>query len=104
MIRTSLLPGRAPRHVSRRRWSGVALGELDGLKPGPALSTSERWLDALLEEELPLGDARQRVVDEFERRYVAHVLARTGGNVAQAAAAAGMSRRYMQMLKAKLGI
>jgi two-component system, NtrC family, response regulator HydG len=82
----------------------VALGELDGLKPAPALSVGERWLEALLEQELPLGDARQRVVDEFERRYVAHMLTKTGGNIAQAAASAGMSRRYMQMLKAKLGL
>jgi hypothetical protein len=32
------------------------------------------------------------------------VLAEAGGNVAQAAASSGMSRRYLQMLKAKLGI
>ena len=82
----------------------VALGELEGLKAAKAQSAGEQWLDALLAEDLPLGDARQRVVDEFERRYVAHILGKTGGNVAQAAASAGMSRRYMQMLKAKLGI
>jgi DNA-binding NtrC family response regulator len=82
----------------------VALGELEGLKPAPARAVGERWLEALLEEELPLGDARQRVVDEFEHRYVTHMLTKTAGNIAQAAAAAGMSRRYMQMLKAKLGL
>jgi transcriptional regulator with AAA-type ATPase domain len=84
------------------RW--VALGELEGLKAAPGTAVAEGWMDDLLAQALPLAEARQRVVEEFERRYVAHLLSKTGGNVAQAAASAGMSRRYLQMLKVKLGI
>jgi len=51
--------------------------------------------------DLPLSLARQRVIDEFERRYVARVLDRHGGNVVQAARASGIARRYLQKLKAR---
>jgi ActR/RegA family two-component response regulator len=45
--------------------------------------------------------ARRRVLDAFEHRYVAHVLEEHGGNVAQAARASGIARRYLRKLKAK---
>ena len=45
--------------------------------------------------------ARARVLEEFERRYVEQVLAQHGGNVARAAAASGIGRRYFQRIKAK---
>jgi two-component system, NtrC family, response regulator HydG len=51
--------------------------------------------------DLPLSDARQKVIDEFEQRYVEHVLAQHGGNVTRAAAAAGVARRHLHRLKAK---
>jgi hypothetical protein len=40
-------------------------------------------------------------VDEFERRYIAQVLEEHGGNIAKAAAASGIARRYFQLLKAR---
>ncbi len=52
--------------------------------------------------DLPLAEARQKVVDEFERRYVERLLAEYDGNVSRAAAAAGVARRHLQRLKAKL--
>jgi two-component system, NtrC family, response regulator HydG len=51
---------------------------------------------------LPLGDARQRVVEEFERRYVERMLESHGGNVTRAAESAGVARRYFQILKARV--
>ncbi|MEM9877106.1 MAG: sigma 54-interacting transcriptional regulator [Myxococcota bacterium] len=57
---------------------------------------------AVLAADLPLGEARQRVVDELERRYVHHVLDAHGGNVTRAAAAAGVARRYFHRLKVKV--
>ena len=45
--------------------------------------------------------ARDWVVREFERRYVEEVLARHQGNVAQAAAASGIARRYFQLIRAR---
>jgi DNA-binding NtrC family response regulator len=57
---------------------------------------------AVLALDLPLGETRQRIVDELERRYVKHVLEANGGNVTRAAAAAGVARRYFHRLKAKV--
>lgn len=51
--------------------------------------------------DLPIAEARQKVLDAFERRYVEHVLEMHGGNVTRAAAAAGVARRHLQRIKAK---
>src|SRR5262249_21233046 len=55
----------------------------------------------VLAERLPLPRARQRVVDAFEHQYIAQVLEEHGGNIAKAAAASGIARRYFQLLKAR---
>lgn len=51
---------------------------------------------------LPLTEARQVVIDEFETRYVEHLLEAFEGNVTRAAAASGVGRRYFQRLRAKV--
>jgi transcriptional regulator with GAF, ATPase, and Fis domain len=94
----------------------MALGELAdhedaGLKnaeveqAGPASGsyppTPDDAIERILELELPLPRARQRIVEDFERRYVARVLRRFDGNVVRAAAASGIARRYFQILKAR---
>lgn len=100
--------------VARR----VALGDLADGDPKGVLSSAGRALEAqltrtqsreeldlvtqVLARALPLTEARQLVVADFERRYVEDALARTGGSVARAAAAAGVALRYFQLLKARL--
>lgn len=84
----------------------IALGDLASFderiaSQSPELSAD--FLESVLALELGLPVARQRVVEEFERRYVERVLARHGGNVLQAAAASGIARRYFYKLKARLG-
>jgi DNA-binding NtrC family response regulator len=64
---------------------------------GPGEDTVER----VLALGLPLPRARQRLVAEFERRYVERVLELHGGNVARAAAASGIARRYFRLLRAR---
>jgi DNA-binding NtrC family response regulator len=84
----------------------LALGELADLgMPEPADGTESISVDQLIEQALtlPLAEARQRVVAEFERRYVRSVLERHSGNVTHAADSAGVARRYFQILKARLG-
>ena len=83
-----------------------ALGE--GPLPAPASrAAGERQasavdpIDAVIALELPLPAARQRIVDEFERRYIAAVLAKHGGSVARAAEASGIARRYFNLLLAR---
>lgn len=41
---------------------------------------------------LPLRAAKTELTERFERRYLARVLAETGGNVAEAARRAGVDR------------
>lgn len=43
-------------------------------------------------ETLPLTEARALVVERLERRYLRRLLERTGGNAAEAARQAGVSR------------
>jgi DNA-binding NtrC family response regulator len=54
---------------------------------------------AAAEEEIDLAEgffaARERVVERFERRYLAEALRRSGGNVSQAAQMIGVSRKFM---------
>jgi two-component system response regulator HydG len=87
----------------------VALGELASIsfasgdsppgESGAEPNLSDDFLQHVLE--LPLGEARQKVVEEFERRYVHQLLARHDGNVTRAAQSAGVARRYLQILKAR---
>lgn len=83
----------------------LALGELAELSVDDGEARDENLsVDQIIEQalSLPLGEARQRVVVEFERRYVRRVLDRHAGNVTHAAESAGVARRYFQILKARL--
>ena len=59
-------------------------------------------VEQILGLKLPFVRARDRVLDEFRRRYVEGALAEQGGNVARAAQASGIDRRYFQRIRAKL--
>jgi DNA-binding NtrC family response regulator len=65
----------------------------------------EQGLDlvtTVLREELPFPMARDRVLYDFERRYVENVLARHNGKVGAAARASGVAQRYFQMIRARV--
>jgi two-component system response regulator HydG len=87
--------------VARR----LALGELAELDARGATNvTSEQGPDKDLIDKvlaLPYIQARDMVMEEFEQRYVASVLALHQGDVAHAAAASGIGRRYFQKLRAR---
>jgi two-component system, NtrC family, response regulator HydG len=59
------------------------------------------WVLPLVSGTQPFAIARRRIIDEFERRYTASVLAAHAGNVTHAAQASGIALRYFQILKAK---
>jgi DNA-binding NtrC family response regulator len=81
----------------------IALGDLS-IEEVPPPTASGDFLDAVVAASLPLPTARERVVEEFERRYVAHALQAQGGNVSRAAAASGIAHRYFQALRKKRGV
>jgi DNA-binding NtrC family response regulator len=64
-------------------------------------SSAADFIDGVVAKNLPMVEARERVVAEFERRYLDHVLAASGGHVGKAAAAAGIARRYFQVLRSR---
>jgi DNA-binding NtrC family response regulator len=80
--------------VSRR----VALGELAERASRPE-GAANAGLEGLFEQ--PYTVARDRVLADFEKRYVQHLLALHQGNVARAAEASGIARRYFQIIKAR---
>jgi two-component system, NtrC family, response regulator HydG len=51
--------------------------------------------------DLPFVQARQRVIEDFERRYVDHVLAKHDGKISKAAAASGLARRYFYSIRSR---
>jgi DNA-binding NtrC family response regulator len=85
------------------RWT--ALGEIASRAPGggdaTAAALSSDPFAFALGASLPFPRARDLLVEEFERRYVEMVLDANGGDVAKAAAASGIGRRYLQMLRAR---
>ncbi len=70
-------------------------------RAAPGASAPRDFIDRVVAERLPLGRARERVVEEFERRYVEDAFVQNGRNVTRAAAAAGIARRYFRALRAR---
>jgi two-component system response regulator HydG len=58
-------------------------------------------LARVLAANLGYSEARERMLDEFERAYLEKALADSGGNVAAAAARSGIARRHFQRLRAR---
>jgi transcriptional regulator with GAF, ATPase, and Fis domain len=83
--------------VARR----LALGDLaPPVDSGPARAPLEH-LHLPFDGRVPLAVARQSLIETFERQYLERLLAAHGGHVANAAAAAGVGRRYFNMLRAR---
>ncbi|MDC3954314.1 sigma 54-interacting transcriptional regulator [Polyangium jinanense] len=72
--------------------------------PSPSVERPHAELDDLVPLHLPLKDARQAWTERFEEVYLRAMLKKTGGNVTRAAELAGVSRRFLQRLAARLGI
>ncbi len=49
----------------------------------------------------PFHDAKQEIIDRFEREYLAHLVARTGGNMSESARQAGIDRTTLYRLMDK---
>ncbi len=107
--------------LARRSWPGnvrelrnfieraVSLGSIHAapasrppaIEPPAALPST---MESLIPLHLPLKDARQAWTESFESVYVRSMLKKTGGNLTRAAELAGVNRRFMQRLLARLGL
>jgi transcriptional regulator with GAF, ATPase, and Fis domain len=83
----------------------IALGDLahTPTERPPPRAADEDAIDKFVDMGLPFPQARDRILEEFEQRYVARLLEKHGGDVARAAAASGIGRRYFQKLRARTG-
>ncbi len=80
------------------------VGEDNGRLPAPAPSILPDGIESIVPLHLPLKDARDAWTLEFESVYVRAMLKRTGGNLTHAAELAGVSRRFLQRLIARLSL
>jgi len=110
------LPDDFLRVLAARSWPGnvrelknfiersVSLGFVSSARApaGPTRAAPRPDLESLIPLHLPLKDARQAWVESFEEIYLRAMLRQTGGNVTRAAELAGVSRRFLQRLAARL--
>jgi two-component system, NtrC family, response regulator HydG len=89
-------------HVARR----LALGDLAN---EPIVRAERRedgtaagdMVDRVLAERQSFARARERVLFDFERRYIEWALAEYGGNVTKAAESCGIGRRYFYVIRSR---
>jgi DNA-binding NtrC family response regulator len=106
-----VIPPETMAQLLRHRWPGnvrelrnyvqatVAMGEPAELRDdamSPEKDELRRALSPLLEG--PYGDARNRLLQTFERQYIERLMERAHDNVAQAARDAGMARSHLNDL------
>jgi len=70
--------------------------------PGAHVPTGS--IESFVALHLPLKEARRAWTKSFELVYVRTMLKLVGGNVTRAAERAGVSRRFLQRMVARLGI
>ncbi len=98
MLRTHDWPGnvRELRNVLARM---IVFHEAGPVSPGDGGIVGARSM-----VQLPLREARQQVIERFERDYVAAQLDAHGGNVTRAAEATGVSRQFLHRLIERYGL
>ena len=83
----------------------VSLTEFNQITPlDLPLSILESVKGAVRPTEQAFRAAKQRLIEEFEPRYLSQILSETGGNVSEAARRSGMKRSAFQRLMAKYGL
>jgi DNA-binding NtrC family response regulator len=72
-------------------------------RPRPTTVPPEQG-PAAVDIDEPFTEAKKRILEEFERRYLATLMMWSNGNVSQAARKAGMDRMYLHRLLQRHGI
>jgi transcriptional regulator with GAF, ATPase, and Fis domain len=72
-------------------------------EPSPRGASEEASLETPLLD-LPYHEAREALLERFEKHFVERALEKSGGNVSKAAREAGVDRRHLQRLMSRFGI
>ena len=85
---------------------GVALAESELLDADDLhlMRLNRRGVPGEFDTSLPFRDYKQRVLEHFEREYLADLLGGTRGNVSEAARRSGISRQHLFTLLKKYGL
>ncbi len=86
----------------RRVSPDAALDSADHAVSVPGANTSTGAIT--VDYKLPFKDAKNRLIDEFERVYWTRLLGKTGGNVSEAARQGGIHRKSLEYLLKKLDV
>jgi len=78
----------------------ISVERLSILEQSPEMSQGN-GLGPTFDLRMPFHDAKQMLVDRFEREYLAHLVARTGGNMSESARQAGIDRTTLYRLMDK---
>ncbi|MEM9193446.1 MAG: FHA domain-containing protein [Myxococcota bacterium] len=97
-LRAHAFPGNVRELQRMIEQSLVVSNRSSSLPPPP----SRRISDDLAQK--PFKEAKEKLVDSFERDYVARLLERHGGNLSRAAAEADLDRNYLARLAKKHGL
>ncbi len=94
------------RRIALGEGAGEALGLVRAAAPEGSLGAGGAGepgdaVERILALDLSLPLSRQKLVDEFEARYLERVLKKHGGHVTRAAEASGIAKRYFQQLRAR---
>jgi transcriptional regulator with GAF, ATPase, and Fis domain len=95
------LPDALRRELHGSRWPGNVRELRNAIERAALLGARHAEGDQPL---ATFADAKDAVVDAFEREYIERLLARTGGNLTHAAKIAGMSRSHFRLVMLKCGI
>ncbi len=82
----------------------VSLGDERGEVPEELLSLQPARQQPLATVDVPFKEAKERLVDSFERDYIVHLMERCKHNVSRAARQAGIDRVYLHRLLKKHGL
>jgi DNA-binding NtrC family response regulator len=76
-------------------------GEPTPESPAEAQDSAASMAELAIGENLPFKDAKNRLIEEFEKAYWTELLERTDGNVSKAARMAGVHRKSVEYILKK---
>lgn len=81
---------------------GLFMKESRDLDDGGSHREGADFIDAVVAKNLELSEARDKILREFEKRYVERLLEIHQGDVSKAAAASGIGERYLRVIRARV--